>query len=270
MGRINDSLAETKSRPKTDTCGPAIVTGAGSGIGRQVALELAKQAVPTLAVDLDAMAADETAKLAGSCVVPWQADVSSEDDVAGYVSAATRLVGSPSCFFNNAGVAGVTKPIGELALNDWTRTLAINLTGVFLGLKYVLPLLMEQGRGAIVNSGSTLSVRGMPERADYVAAKHGVLGLTRVAALEGAPYGVRVNCINPGPIETPLMVEADRDAAAQGLAVTGANRRRAIPAGRYGRVDEIASIVVFLLRMDLTFMTGASINVDGGMTARLA
>lgn len=245
----------------------AIVTGAGSGIGRAVTLALAAAGDRVLAVDRNLESAEETAKLASGTVVAHRSDVSDPDQVAGYLAAALEQHGPPQKFFNNAGVEGVHRSIEETSVEDWLAVTAVNLHGVFYGLKHVLPVMRARGGGAIVNTGSILSLKAAADRSDYVTTKHAVLGLTRSAAAEGAPHGIRVNCICPGPIDTPLMsrsevlVNPDDPAFERDRFVSGT------PVGRYGTPVEIAELVLHLLRPDLGYHTGSAIAIDGGITA---
>jgi NAD(P)-dependent dehydrogenase (short-subunit alcohol dehydrogenase family) len=253
----------------TTGTGGAIVTGAGSGIGRAVTLALATQGIPVLAVDVNESAAAETAAAAAEdgLITAHQADVSDAAQVQRYVAAAVDIFGPPTRFFNNAGVEGVHRSIIDTSAEDWRRVVSINLDGVFWGLKYVLPFMRDNRAGAVVNTGSILSVKAAPDRSDYVATKHAVLGLTRSAAAEMAPYGVRVTCIMPGPIDTPLM---ERSETLVNPNDPGQERQRFIagtPLGRYGTPTEVAETVLFLLRPDVAYLTGAAIAIDGGITS---
>lgn len=247
-----------------------IVTGAGSGIGRAVTLELAGRGADVLAVDLDLGAAEATAAQAprkGGRIAAHQADVSDVEQVRGYVEAATVTLGPPTLFHNNAGIGGAHVRIIDLDPVEWERAMRINLTSVFLGLKYILPKMVEAGGGAIVNTGSLLTIRGAPRRADYAVTKHGVLGLTRTAAAEHARDNIRVNAVGPGPIETPLQHLSER---LMNPANPEQERERftsVAPMGRYGTVEEIAHLVMFLLSPQSSYVTGALFMSDGGLSA---
>ena len=245
----------------------AIVTGAGSGIGRAVALALAERGAKVLAVDINAEAAKETASLSQGIIAAHRADVSQSADVRDYAATATSLHGLPTIFFNNAGVEGVHKSIADTTEEDWLRTLGVNLNGVFWGLKHVLPLIRQAGGGAVVNTGSILSLKSAPDRSDYVATKHAVLGLTRSAASEVAREGIKVNCICPGPVDTPLMTRSEILVNPDDPGYERDRFEHGTPAGRYASTEEIAELVLFLLRSDITYLTGAAVNIDGGIMA---
>lgn len=245
----------------------AIVTGAGSGIGRAVTLELAAAGARVLAVDVNLAGAQHTASEADGEVHPFVADVSDGGQVRAYAQAAVEIVGLPKLFFNNAGVEGVHKSISDTTEEEWRSVVGINLDGMFFGLKYVLPLIQQAGGGAVVNTGSILSLKAAPDRSDYVVTKHGVLGLTRTAAAEVATKGIRVNCICPGPVATPLMTRSE-------LLVNPDDPRfehdrfiEGTPMRRYAEPGEVAELVLFLLRDDVGFLTGSAVTIDGGIMA---
>lgn len=255
----------------------AIVTGAGSGIGKAVTLALAAAGAKVLAVDIDgdaakatateAMATEAMANEAAASVVPHQADVADRAAVFSYAGAATAEHGAPTLFFNNAGVEGVHKSILDTDPADWLRVIDVNLNSMFWGLQAVLPHMVAEGVGAVVNTGSILSLKSAPGRSDYAVTKHAVLGLTRSAASEMAAHGIRINCLCPGPIETPLMRRSE-------LLVNPDDpdweRRRfeeGTPIGRYASPREIAETVMFLLRGDVAYQTGSAVVIDGGITS---
>ena len=245
----------------------AVVTGAGSGIGKAVTLALAAAGAKVLAVDIDGDAAKATAHEAPASVVPHRADVADRAQVFGYADAATAEHGAPTLFFNNAGVEGVHKSILDTDPADWLRVIDVNLNSMFWGLQAVLPRMVAEGAGAVVNTGSILSLKSAPDRSDYAVTKHAVLGLTRSAASEMAGHGIRINCLCPGPIETPLMRRSE-------LLVNPDDpdweRRRfeeGTPIGRYASPREIAETVMFLLRGDVAYQTGSAVVIDGGITS---
>ncbi|GAA1693507.1 short chain dehydrogenase [Mycolicibacterium murale] len=245
----------------------AIVTGAGSGIGRAVALELAAAGARVLAVDVNVEGAEKTASDAAGEVHPFAADVSDPAQVRTYAEAAIGLVGPPQLFFNNAGVEGVHKSIVDTTSDEWRKVVGINLDGMFFGLKYVLPLIQQAGGGAVVNTGSILSLKAAPDRSDYVVTKHGVLGLTRSAAAEVATQGIRVNCICPGPVATPLMTRSELLVNPDDPGYEHDRFIEGTPVRRYAEPREIAELVLFLLRDDVGYLTGSAVTIDGGIMA---
>jgi NAD(P)-dependent dehydrogenase (short-subunit alcohol dehydrogenase family) len=247
-----------------------IVTGAGSGIGRAVTLRLAQAGAVVLGVDLRSDAVELLAKEANSLpgrVIPQEADVTKPDHVRAYTERAERELPRLWFFHNNAGIEGVHKDIVDTTEDEWHQVMAINLHSYFYGLKYVLPIMKRQGGGAVVITGSLLSLQAAPGRSDYTVSKHAVLGLARTAAAEHALDGIKVNCICPGPIETPLMERSERLVNPED---PGFERRRfeeGTPIGRYGRPDEVAETIAFLLSPKVPYLTGAVLSLDGGLRA---
>lgn len=185
----------------------------------------------------------------------------------GYVQAAMRRHGRIDLFFNNAGIEGRMAPMTELSVEDFDRVLAVNARGVFLGLRAVLRVMKPQGSGAIVNTASMAGIRGAATFAPYVASKHAVVGLTRCAALEGAPFGIRVNGVAPGHIDTRMARDltaqidpADPEGAYQRIAA-------AVPLGRYGTAQEVANLVAWLLSDEASYLSGATHLIDGALNA---
>lgn len=244
-----------------------LVTGAGSGIGRATALLLAHEGARVAASDVDAQAASETAALvdaAGGKAISLACDVTRTDQVAAAVAATIERLGALDGAVNNAGIEGAVTPLVDLAEEAWERTLAINLSGVFHCLKHELAAMRAQGRGSIVNVSSILGLVAFPAGGDYTASKHGVIGLTKTAALEAAAFGVRVNAILPGFCETPM---AERGRANVGHEVYAAvEQMHAL--GRLGTAGEIAEAIAWLLSDASSFVTGSSLLADGGFTAR--
>ncbi len=250
----------------------AVITGGGGLIGRAASLALARDGASIMLVDIDANRLEESRRAVaalGGRVEIMQADCSKSADVRGYVTAARERFGRIDAFFNNAGVEGKLGTIAEYDEAEWDRVIGINLTGVFLGLRHVLPVMIAQGAGAIVNTGSIASERGLPMTPAYNAAKHGVLGLTRTAAAEAGRQGVRINAVLPGMVDTPLlrsiMSTIFKGDIETGLKSAGA----AAPLGRCADPSEIGEVVAFLLSDRASFVNGAGWSVDGGAMAVL-
>jgi NAD(P)-dependent dehydrogenase (short-subunit alcohol dehydrogenase family) len=245
----------------------AIVTGGGGGIGRAAALALAAGAARVLVVDLDGGRAEETAAAvsdAGGTASVAVADVTDPDAVAGYVAECEQRYGGVDAFFNNAAYEGAIAEIPDYPLDEFERTMAVNVRGVFLGLQHVIPALRRRGGGAIVNVSSQAGLRGVPNLSVYSASKHAVIGLTRAAALELARESIRVNAVCPGPTDTRMMRDIEEVVRSRGGDPSAFAER--IPVGRYGRPDEIAALVAWLLLEAPPFLTGAVLPIDGGMT----
>jgi len=244
------------------------VTGAGGVIGKAMCIALASRGAGVLAVDVDDTALDATVKAvidAGGRCVGHHADVTVESDVAGYVRAAVEAFGSLDWLANNAGIEGPAAPIGDFPTDGFRRVLEVNVVSVFLGLKHALPLMRSQGGGRIVNTASVAGLYATPQLIAYGASKHAVIGMTRTAAVEGAPDGVVVNAICPGPQESRMMDSIEAAVAPDDPSGARATYTRSIPFGRYGRPQEIAETVTWLLADAPPYLTGQTVVVDGGL-----
>ena len=247
----------------------AVVTGAAGVIGSATVRLLAERGARIVAVDrkqeeLQAAIRDLPATAQALAV---SADVSNEDEAAAYVGAAVDRFGTIDVFHNNAGIEGDIAPITRYSLKSFRRVLDVNVVGVFLGLKHVLPVMLKQNRGSIINTASIAGLMGSPEIAVYSASKHAVIGLTKSAAIECGNSGVRVNCVCPGLIES-RMLSAIIDGRNPGNPpIPNQKIAERIPARRLGQGSEVASIVAFLASDDASYVSGAAYTVDGGRMA---
>ncbi|QSG04979.1 glucose 1-dehydrogenase [Halapricum desulfuricans] len=243
----------------------AIVTGASTGIGRAAALRFAEEGAAVVAADVnveDGEALVEEIEAAGGEAIFVETDVSDSGDVEAMVDAAVDTYGGLDYAFNNAGIEGANEPTADQPMDNWERVIDINLKGVFQSMRAELPVLLEDGGGAIVNTSSIAGKVGFPEISPYVATKHGVIGLTKTAALEYSEAGVRVNAICPGVIDTPMVDRAsgDNESVDQAIAAT--------PIGRLGEPEEIGDAAVWLCSDEASFVTGEALVADGGLTSQ--
>jgi 3alpha(or 20beta)-hydroxysteroid dehydrogenase len=251
-----------------------VVTGAAGEIGAACCRRLLATGHRVVGVDIDEAAGKALLEsLDGDDRVTFvAADVTDEDGVAGYVAEATARLGRIDGFFNNAGVEGAVAPIPAYPTEVFDHVLAVNVRGVFLGLKHVMAAMAaDGGGGAIVNTASVAGLIGNPGISAYIASKHAVIGLTKTAALEGATIGIRVNAVCPGPIESRMMGSLETGAMSLlGLpdqATAKAGFTQLIPGARYGTAEEVADVVAYLLSPQSSYISGASIPVDFGLTA---
>lgn len=242
-----------------------LVTGAAGGIGRACAVTLAEagaQLVLTDVVDCDATLA--AVRQSNNYAAFIKADVGVESEVEGLVAQIVRRFGRLDGAFNNAGVEQCATPLHELTSAQWERAVRIDLTGVFFCLKQEIRAMLMSGGGAIVNTASALGAVAIPNASEYVASKHGVIGLTRAAAVEYGARGIRVNAVLPGVIETPMLARAAADPAVSAYLEMLRTRN---PASRFGQPSEVGEAVAWLLSDSASFVMGASISVDGGTLA---
>lgn len=244
----------------------ALVTGAGSGLGRASALALAAAGAKVVVSDVAEKPAEETVALihaAKGAATFVRADVTREADVRALVAETLRHYGRLDVAHNNAGWEGKLAKIVDITEEDFDRVIAVNLKGVFLGLKHEIPAMLSTGGGSIVNTSSVAGLVANQGAAGYAASKHGVIGLTRTAAAEYARKNVRVNAICPGWTDTPM----SRRVGAENQKVMDGYVQR-VPAGRLGTPEEVAALVVFLASDDARYLTGAALPIDGGWTAQ--
>lgn len=242
----------------------ALVTGGASGIGRACAAAFAAGGASVVIADYDEDEGRQTAEELSADGAPVSfvaVDVSRPEQCEAMVRHAVEEHGGLHIAVNNAGIGGDQAPVGEYPVDGWDRVIAINLSGVFYGMRYEIPAMLEAGGGSIVNMASILGSVGFPNSASYVAAKHGVLGLTKSAALEYSAQGIRVNSVGPAFINTPLIEENLDEEARAGLVAVH-------PIGRLGEPEEVAALVAFLASDEASFLTGGYYLADGAYTAQ--
>lgn len=242
----------------------ALVTGAASGIGAAVAQRLAGSGAKVMIADLDAEGARAVAEsiiAQGGVARAIEVDVTDPVEVEAMVDATRRQYGGLHWAVNNAGIGGASAPTGEYPFDSWRKVMATNLDSVFYGMRYQIPAIQASGGGAIVNMASILGSVGFANAPAYVAAKHGMVGLTKTAAIEYARHGIRINSIGPGFIDTPMLSKNLDAAILTGIAAMH-------PVGRLGTASEVAALTAFLLSDEASFITGSYHLVDGGYSAQ--
>ena len=242
----------------------ALVTGGGSGIGRATALAFAREGAKVVVADIDHASASDTAGQVialGAEARAVRVDVSSEAEVAAMAAEAVDVFGRIDCAFNNAGIGDPRKPVHLTVLAEFNRVIAVNLTGVLLSMKHELLVMLKQAGGVIVNNASVAGLRGSPMLGPYVASKHAVIGLTRVAALEYAAEGVRVNAVCPGWTDTAIISGLKADSPKTFQRALGR-----VPLQRLGRPEEVAAAVIWLCSDAASFTVGHALVLDGGLS----
>ena len=243
----------------------ALVTGGGSGIGQAACHLYAREGAKVVVSDITEKGADETIqaiRASGGEAIFVRADVANPADCQAMVNATLESFGRLDIAFNNAGIGGEANLTADYSIEGWRRVIEINLSGVFYCMKYEIPAMLQGGGGAIVNMASVLGQAGFEQSPAYVAAKHGVLGLTKNAALEYGRQGIRINSVGPGFIQTPLIAGLEQDEQIRNHLVS------LHPMGRLGKPEEVGELVVWLSSDRASFITGAYHEIDGGYLAR--
>jgi NAD(P)-dependent dehydrogenase (short-subunit alcohol dehydrogenase family) len=247
----------------------AIVTGAAGVIGTATMKLLAERGARIVAVDRNAELLQDAIRdlPAEAEALAVTADVTQEDEVADYVRAAMDKFGAIDVFYNNAGIEGDITPIVRYSLETFRKVIDVNVVGVFLGLKHVLPVMLKQNRGSIINTASIAGLIGSPEISAYTASKHAVIGLTKSAAIDCTGTNVRVNCVCPGLIDSRMLSAIIEGRNPGNAPVPNDRIVERIPARRLGLASEVASVVAFLASDEASYVTGSAYTVDGGRTA---
>jgi NAD(P)-dependent dehydrogenase (short-subunit alcohol dehydrogenase family) len=244
----------------------AIITGAGSGLGRAAALLFAREGAKVVVAANREKDGEQTVKLireGGGDAILARVDVTKAIDVEKAVKAAVDKYGKLDIMFNNAGTPGPGKMIADITEEEWNQVISVNLTGVFIGTKYAIPEMLKTGGGVIINTSSVAAISPRRYAGAYAAAKAGVIQLTRITALEYARKNIRANCILPGPIDTPFFTKV-AGGDPEKIAIFKEMVRNEVPMGRFAQPEEIARVALFLASDDASYITGAAFTADGG------
>lgn len=239
----------------------ALVTGAASGIGRATAERLGRDGYAVMAADLNQEAVEETAQALGKLGIESageQVNVADADLVEQLVENTVAHFGRLDCLVNSAGISAEQAPLHKCSIEDWERSISINLSGSFYTIRSAVPHMLSAGSGAIVNIASIMGAVGSPNSPGYVASKHGIVGLTKAAALDYANQGIRVNAVGPGVIETPMSAPMRENERVRDMLL------QTTPLGRFGKPEDVAALIAFLCSDDAGFITGQLYPVDGG------
>lgn len=250
-----------------------LITGAGSGLGRSTALQVASEGAKLALVDISQPGLDATSAAIREIAPDAEllsviANVSNEDEVKGYVDQTVAKFGRIDGFFNNAGIEGKQNLTENYPADEFLKVLGINLNGVFFGIKYVVPVMRAQGDGAIVNTASVGGIRAIGNQSGYAAAKHGVVGLTRNSAIEYGEFGIRINAVAPGAIWTPMVENSMKQLDAENPEKAAEQFIQINPTKRYGKPEEVADLVSFLLSDKATYINAQVIAIDGGQSQK--
>lgn len=244
----------------------ALITGGTGGIGKATAKLFLEEGAKVAVVGTSDEKLQEL-KNELSEVLTIKADVADEEDTKNYINKTVEEFETIDIFFNNAGIEGKTAPLEEQTLESFNKVMAVNATGVFLGMKHVIPVMKKGGGGSIINTSSVAGLMGSPDLSPYVASKHAVVGLTKSAAVELAKENIRVNSIHPAPIDTRMMESIELMLSPEDRAAARTGFESVVPMGRYGKAEEVAKLVLFLASDDSSYITGAQYTVAGGMLA---
>lgn len=246
----------------------AVITGGSGGIGLSIARHFVEEGAQVLLVDIEEDALNNAAaEIGGNKVFTYVADVSDEKQTQGYLNAAKAQMGGIDIYVPNAGIEGKVMPITDYPVDTFDKVLAVNVRGVWLGIKYVVPIMNEGNGGSIVVMSSVAGLRGSPGMSPYIASKHAINGIAKTAAQEFASMGIRVNTVNPGPIDTRMMRSIESGASPDAPDSVKSGFEEQVPLGRYGTPEEVALLTVFLASDESSYCTGGVYVVDGGFTA---